>query len=461
MRKADPIERLLAYAGEHRVAVVIAAAVLIALIGVVDWYVGESMSLGLLHLVPVMMVAPLLQRWQVGVLVVFCTLLFEQFHPLAWQDSAMIRFPVALSGFSLAAVFVSELERSRQQILMHLREVERQTALRLDAEHQMRVLMETSPLGILTLDANAHVTMANQSASEMLGFADESILGADVLPCLPILERLLRSPRSGAELRTTVECKGHRKSGEVFLAHLWLSTYQTGHGAALAAVIWDASENLRDREGTGLDSMMDTSRVLIGAFAHEVRNLAAAAARAQEAGEQQTAGVIVQGLERLAASGLQLAASRTAVVADLGTVLDETRIVIEPAVREAGGTVEWSICSDLPLVRGDHHSLLQVLLNLARNSEDAIALSTVKRVSVEVTKERDLVILRFRDTGRGVTEPDRLFRPFHSGARSAGLGLYVSRAILRAHGGDLRYEPTESGACFLIELWPAEENDEQ
>lgn len=38
-------------------------------------------------------------------------------------------------------------------------------------------------------------------------------------------------------------------------------------------------------------------------------------------------------------------------------------------------------------------------------------------------------------------------------ARAApGLGLYVSRAVVRSYGGKLRFEPTTAGACFVIEL---------
>ena len=77
-----------------------------------------------------------------------------------------------------------------------------------------------------------------------------------------------------------VETRGQRADGEAFLAHVWLSTFMSGSGLCLAAFIWDSSENLRDREGTGLDSMMTTSRILIGAISHEIRNLAAAAAAA-------------------------------------------------------------------------------------------------------------------------------------------------------------------------------------
>jgi len=70
--------------------------------------------------------------------------------------------------------------------------------------------------------------------------------------------------------------------------------------------------------------------------------------------------------------------------------------------------------------------------------------------------ERDLVAVHFRDSGPGVSRPDDLFRPFQAGAHSFGLGLYISRAILMAHGGGLQYVPQPTGSCFTVELWPVE-----
>ena len=47
---------------------------------------------------------------------------------------------------------------------------------------------------------------------------------------------------------------------------------------------------------------------------------------------------------------------------------------------------------------------------------------------------------------------ENLFRPFQRGAESTGLGLYMSRAIMRSFGGELLYEPRERGCCFAIVL---------
>jgi two-component system sensor kinase FixL len=62
------------------------------------------------------------------------------------------------------------------------------------------------------------------------------------------------------------------------------------------------------------------------------------------------------------------------------------------------------------------------------------------------------VSVRFLDTGSGVQNPSDLFKPFQQRAESTGLGLYLSRAFMRSFQGDLRFEPTAQGACFVVEL---------
>jgi two-component system sensor kinase FixL len=466
------LDRFLAYAESHRLQVCLLAGAMIAGIAWFDWTLPD-VSVGFLYLLPVLFSAAALNGAQIIALSLLCAYLRESFDPLqgraerlnpfGWPPGATGRMLVVSIGFAMTGFFVSELNQRRRLLARHLRERE-------EDEQRVRVLIETSPLAILTLDAAGQIVLANESARQLLAFEGEALQGQAVAPYLPILNRMLHSNHSGNNIRTSVECKGQRRNGDVFLAHVWLSTFRRSEGPGLAAVVWDASENLRDREGAGLDSMMATSRVLIGAISHEIRNLASAAASAHAAlgdgaptavdvrnsDQYHALGALIRGLEKIASSGLRVASDREAVVADLGTVLDETRIVIEPALREAGIRVAWQVSGGLPLVQADHHSLLQVFVNLARNSQQALMGCERPEVSISAGVEKDLVVVRVRDNGPGVAHPEDLFRPFQPGAHSFGLGLYISRAILRAHGGGLRHEPQESGCCFAVELWPAE-----
>jgi signal transduction histidine kinase len=82
---------------------------------------------------------------------------------------------------------------------------------------------------------------------------------------------------------------------------------------------------------------------------------------------------------------------------------------------------------------------------------------------IEITTSRpaaDLVEISVRDYGVGIP-PDRrerLFERYYQAhgdgfASGMGLGLYVSRQIVRLHDGDLRAEfPEDGGTCFVISL---------
>ena len=85
----------------------------------------------------------------------------------------------------------------------------------------------------------------------------------------------------------------------------------------------------------------------------------------------------------------------------------------------------------------------------------------LKELTISASLEDDRVIVRIRDTGRGITNPERLFRPFQPGAEATGLGLYLSREFVRAFNGDLRYEPASVGSCFVLDLMPYMDRDEE
>ncbi len=477
------LEGFLAYADSYRRALTAVAMAMIVFIAWLDWRYLD-ISLGFLYLVPILLTAPASGAGQITAMAIVSSWLTESFdpsqgasgktgwelvallNPLHWAAGSIERLLIVATGFAMTGFFVSELNRRRVYLLARMAERESEMQYRREAEERVRVLIETSPLAILTLNETGKVELANESARELLGFDESPLQGQAVAPYLPILPRMLRSYHGATHLRTTVETKGQRKNGELFLAHVWLSTYQVAAGPGLAAVIWDASENLRDREGAGLDSMMATSRVLVGALSHEIRNLAAAAASAhgalsneapvQNSGSYQALGTLILGLERIAHAGLQMTRGKALAVADLETVLDETRIVIAPGMREAGIQLEWEAQDNLPLVQGDHHSLLQVFLNLSRNAEQALSGRAHAKLRVSAAIERDLVVVRFSDNGPGVQHPDQLFQPFQPGASKTGLGLYVSRAMVRSHGGGLRYEAQDAGSSFAVELWPVE-----
>ena len=162
----------------------------------------------------------------------------------------------------------------------------------------------------------------------------------------------------------------------------------------------------------------------------------------------------MEGLGKIAAFELQQIApdGKLPIVVDIYSVLEELRIIADPSLRESDISVHWELSQRLPRVWADPHYLLQALLNLTKNSERAMKDQERRELIISASLEGERVVVRIHDTGRGVAEPERLFRPFQPGADATGLGLYLSRAFVRAFKGNLRYEHESIGSCFALDL---------
>jgi PAS domain S-box-containing protein len=353
------------------------------------------------------------------------------------------------------------LIRNRQITMTHVEELEGQIKLRKDAEEQLRSLIESSPAAIVTIDSAGKVLLANEAAQHLLAPEGEPLSGQEINSYLPALRTVLKTQQPRV-FRTTLQCTGQRSDGEIFLAAVWFSTYSTISGPRLAAIIVDLSEDLRNREDLSLDYLLKNTRILMSAVAHEIRNLCGAVlvvhknlSRVKEIESNEdfkALGNLIQSLERVSALELGSTTAQNGEVVELTSVLDEFRVLIETAYHESKIEMQWDIQEPLPLVWADRYGLIQVFLNLAKNSRRAMASTGVKRLRIAARQEERTVAIRFEDTGTGIASPENLFRPFQRGAESSGLGLYVSKAIMRSFGGELSYEPKTEGCCFAVVL---------
>jgi len=138
------------------------------------------------------------------------------------------------------------------------------------------VFEESSPAAILTLDGSGKVLAANSAANGLFAIPDGQVLhGRPIGDYLPLLADALRlDSREG--FRTAAQCQGRNQNGEIFLANTWFSSYVAPEGARLAAIVVDASEEMRDREEQNLRQLTEGNRIAAAAVSHEVRNLCVA-----------------------------------------------------------------------------------------------------------------------------------------------------------------------------------------
>ncbi len=442
-----------------------AVAWMILIIAIADWAIGNSVSLGILYILPMMLSGIVLRRPETIALGVFCALLRARFDVPSTQAEAVLRFAFASVSYSASGLFVIALVRNRRLVSEHLSRMQAEQALRREAEEQLRLLVASSPASILTVDERGTVIAANGAASSLFVIPESaSLVGRGIFDYVPVLADALRLDHTGEEFRTSAQCQARRDNGEPFLAEVWFSSYATPEGTRLAAIIVDASEELREREEENLRQLQKSNRITAAAVSHELRNLCGAVSllcahlkdRHALAQDDDFRGLdnLVKGLGKLASIELHSHAEEQAGPNEvpLQRVLDDLRIVIAPDWQEIEGTVRWPSPTKLLTVAADYSGLLQVFLNLAQNSQRAVQQAETRELEISVEVRGAWVHVRFRDTGPGIAFPERLFHVFQNGADGTGLGLYVSRAVVRTFGGELRFVPEDSGCCFVIEL---------
>jgi PAS domain S-box-containing protein len=456
------------YTPANRRRLLMVAAAMVVLVAAIDWWTKPYISLGFLYLFPIMIAGGFLSRPQIVSLAVLCAFLQEVFSNLPAGD-AWPRLILSSAGFIGTGLFIYELLRNRRIALYHLNEFETQVQARREAEEQLQVLVESSPAAIVTLDADGTILLANEAAQEMLASGGPALPGQNTRAYIPALFSAVQS-RNWKNFRTTLQCKGHRSNGEVFLAGVWFSTYSSNSGNRLAAIFVDLSEDLRSREDLNLDYLLTNTRILMSAVSHEIRNLCGAAmvvhknltkvAELRGNADFEAMGTLIQGLEQISAMELRGTSEQRRSAIELTSVLDELRVLIETVGQEQQIAMQWEETGKLPLVWADRYGLMQVFLNLAKNSIRAMEGVATRRLTIGTAVQNGSVIVRFEDTGTGIADPQSLFRPFQKDAKATGLGLYVSRALLKSFGGDLVYEHRDRGCCFNVVLEAVSDADE-
>jgi two-component system sensor kinase FixL len=453
--------------GNFRVAV---AGLFILAVALIDWHVDLPLAFGFLYLAPILLVGTVWPRSGILATAAICTLLSHLFAPPFPLNVSLPEDFLVLIALSGTGLFAFEISRTRARELANLRKLETEMAARRSAEEQLEFLIDSSPVAILTMGADCLVLRANQAAHRLFGLPDGTLAGNSIRRYLPALGRVPCGNAPQPAFRTEMQCRGQRANGEVFLADVFFSTYRTAIGPRLAALVVDASEQLREREESGLEQLLAGSRILVGAVSHEVRNVCGAIAVIYENLARSGAlhadrdfealGSLVETLTRIASVELKQSRRPDPVAGiDLFETLDELRIVLEPYCRDAGIDVHWQVPEELPPVWADRHTLLQVLLNLIKNSERALDGAPAKRIDIDLSAAGQAVLLRVTDSGPGIGSTEKLFQPFQHGAQSTGLGLFLSRAFVRSFHGELRHDPAVPGCSFVIELAVAGPNE--
>jgi signal transduction histidine kinase len=147
------------------------------------------------------------------------------------------------------------------------------------------------------------------------------------------------------------------------------------------------------------------------------------------------------------------------VPSDIVALITDIVETVQQRADEIGATIDWVPPTDVPQLLFDPEALSRAILNVVTNAIDAVEGRGGGAVAIGVAcdSESQRVRITVGDNGEGMT-PETIAEIFNlfvstKGARGTGLGLTVSRKILREHGGDIRVSsrPGE-GSTFVLEF---------
>ena len=445
-----------------RVRPLVVATLMLAALATLEWYSQLSFSLGIFYVFPMLVAGTVLSRGQVVVAAVAAALIRGQFTLWLGPLEFWLRFAMATIAYAGAGLLVVEMSESRRRVFKAYRRLRAEKSMRYRAENGLRLLAESSPAAIVTLNDRAEVISANGAAAEILGYDSASELAGRTLAAhVPIFLKALQKSPGGRPLRTSATSWARRANGEIFPITVWFSTYGEGSARRLAGILVDTSEEVRDREREAFRHFLDYNRLLAGAVAHEIRNMCAAIRvvsanlgrrlQLHDDVDYRALNHLLEGLSRIAAFELETGKATTVRSVDLHQVFDQLRVVIEPDWTDMNGAIHWDLDDTTLRVPADAHALLQVLLNLTQNAFRAVQGAARPQLEIHARRRDDTVVVSVIDSGPGVRDTAILFQPFRDGADGSGLGLYTARTLVRAFGGDLRHVPTEQGCRF--DMW--------
>jgi two-component system sensor histidine kinase/response regulator len=391
-----------------------------------------------------------------------------------------------------------ELTRSQVELLTQQRELNAQQERLRETEQFFRSVLELAPDGLMVVDANGAIQLANAQCEKLFGFTREELIGQPVEMLVPkeirdqhpaLREAFHRAavPRamgSGRELR------GVRKDGSLFPVEIGLSPLplRQGERAQVAVSVRDVTERkeqesalqqakAKAEEATAMKSMF------LANMSHEIRTPMNA----------------IIGLSHLALKTPLTPKQRdyvskvhnagTSLLAIINDILDFSKIeagrldieTTDFQIDEVIGSVTTltaqkahdkgleflaDVSSAIPeQLRGDPLRLGQILTNLVNNAVKFTERGEI-RLKIELLERTgDKVQLKFsvRDTGIGMTSEQvaKLFQPFSQADMSTtrkhggtGLGLTISRRLVELMGGEIWPESEVGvGSTFAFTVW--------
>ncbi len=364
-------------------------------------------------------------------------------------------------------------------------------------EAHLQSVLDTVPDATVVIETDGTITTFNKAAVRQFGYTPEDVVGRNVSMLMPSPYReqhdnYLRRYLSTGEKRIIGLDRvvvGQRKDGSTFPMTLAVGETRSGGKIYFTGFIRDLTE--RQQSAAELQAAQaELARLarlnelgeMASTLAHELNQPLSAIANYVQGCVR-----IVAQLEGEVSDRLRFALNETAKQAlragdiirhlrefvtrgdtdkhpsDIKQLVEEAAALALMGSKERGIRTEFDYDPAPAIVLVDRVQVQQVLTNLMRNAIEAMRDGPERRLTLRTRVIDDMIHVHVEDTGTGIAPEvaSRLFQPFvTSKASGMGIGLSISRRIIRAHGGDITVAGNAHGGATFTFTLPLDNEDE-
>ncbi len=330
---------------------------------------------------------------------------------------------------------------------------------------------------LLVVDLDGRIVDVNAATEPLFGYARNELLGQAVEILLP--ERLRdRHPQHRAKyvsmprsrpMGIGMDLAGRRKDGSEFPIEVSLTFAHSDDGDYVISAIVDISERLALEREARRNAILSSLGAVAAGVVHDLNNplgfistraelmLSDEELSAQARDDLREIHNHAQRASRVCTDLLALAShgptKRQSL--NLNRIVDEAVMLVSGELRRDNVIVRPDLDSALPQIEGDPNALGQVFINLMLNARDAMPEGGELRiVSAPVKNRPGWIAVTIKDQGTGISAEalPRLFDFLYTTkADGHGLGLWLSRRIMREHRGNIEVQSEPGkGAIFSL-----------
>lgn len=403
-------------------------------------------------------------------LVAYGVLPVPPFASITEWSEPRVRYNLAITvvgffGVAFMVAYLSEkLVSAREELVRR-----QKTLARL--QHLYANVIASMSSGLLTTDSRQRVTFLNAPGGEMLGLEPGAITGRNLaeldlpFPCDWASIRKRARGREPYRAETEFQRGGLRR-----VLGYSLRVLEGAEGDEGTLILFQDLTDVKKLEGrVRFNEQLAAVGELAAGIAHEIRNpLASISGSVQVLSNELSVGtterrlmeIIVSESNRLSGvleEFLRFVRPQERRVAnfDVANTISEVMEIfrLSDEVSDAH-TIELDVFPDSTALSGDRDQIRQIVYNVAKNA--VRAMDAGGRLKVSGREEEGWYVIRFADTGRGMSSDElaRLFTPFSTAFDGGtGLGMAIVRRIVEDHGGtiDVESRPGE-GTTVTIHL---------